>query len=322
MQTTQPKTHVRSGSDGPDIKPFTHTRSASSGSSVGVPSPAPPTVIPTAQQSQQQHGQVQNQQGTSILLTDVKVKVEPGSSDSPTQFANVTPPLLQQTNGAIQGISTNTGTTNKVEPSVPHVSFSVPNANNTENFKTGINPSTLPFTSYATSQNPSLIPQGTQVHVTPPPPGFAPLPPNVAQPVLAALPSYDEALHAKMASMIKQPLLPAFTNTSSSGEPGIPQAKNLNFANVIGTVPDNRTKDTGIHRNTGSFSDEAQDSPPVPKAPASSPQVATSIIVGRRPRLVQYLYYMSLYQCQSVATCKKRSQYQMSTILESMFATM
>ena len=322
---TQPKTHARSGSDGSDTKPFTHARTASDGSIGRDPGnvPSPPTVIPTAQRLQQQQPGP-NQQGTGFLVSDVKVKVKPVSTNSPTitQFTNVTPPLLQQTssNSTIQGIVTNTGTNSKVE----HVTFNVPNANNATSYPTtGINPSTLPFTSYV-SQNPSFIPQGNAAHVTQgnpvhvtqgnpvhvtqgnlalvsqnpslmpqgnpahvrPPPGFAQLPPAVQQPNLTAagttLPSYDEALQAKMSSMVKPPMLPTLASRSGVqlGEAGIPEVKNLNFANVIGNVPDNRPRNTGIHRNTGSYSDEAQDSPPVPKAPASSPQVTTNIIGG------------------------------------------
>ena len=253
----------------------------------------------------------QTQQDPAILVPDVKVKVEQTSESIRTQFSSNVPPVVQPSNGSISGNNTSsaTTTTKPVVP-LPHVAFNVPNANNVANFQaatTTVNPNGVPFMSYGMSPDAGLMSrmenhQGPHV-TTRPPPGFKQLPAAVVPPPAVAgpgaigqpnpittatvLPSYDEALQAKMSSIAKPPMVPSFsTNTTQHQQRQLPQtgiaeAKNLNYGNVTSENISETVKNSSAHRNTIPFSEESQDSPPVPKAPASSPQVgSTSIIAG------------------------------------------
>ena len=253
------------------------------------------------------------QQDPTLLVPDSKVKVEPTSENIRTQFSSNIPPVVQPSNGSIQGNTTAKTATTTVKPDAPlsHIAFNVPNGNNVTNFQTTtttMNPNGVPFMSYGVSPDAGLMSRAgsRQVpHVTTrPPPGFPQLPPAVVPPPTAvgagsmvpsnpittatALPSYDEALQAKMSSIVKPPMVHTFgTNTTQQPQQrqlpqtGITEAKNLNYGNVPSENISETLKNSSAHRNIIPFSEESQDSPPVPKAPASSPQVgSTSIIAG------------------------------------------
>ena len=254
------------------------------------------------------------QQDPTLLVPDSKVKVEPASENIRTQFSSNIPPVVQPSNGSIQENTTAKATTTIAKPDAPqsNIAFSVPNANNVTNFQTTtttMNPNGLPFMSYGVSPDAGLMSRAGSHQVshvtTGPPPGFPQLPPAVVPPPAAvgtgamipanpittatALPSYDEALQAKMSSIVKPPMVHTFgTNTTQQQQQqrqlpqtGITEAKNLNYGNVTSENISETLKNSSAHRNTIPFSEESQDSPPVPKAPASSPQVgSTSIIAG------------------------------------------
>ena len=330
-----PKSHARSGSDGEVVKQFTHARSASSGSNISNlsdgSSPKPPVVIRTAPQLQQGHQIQQGHQMQQIQQTrqgqqahqaqghqvqqccnvpDVKVKVEPASENIRTQFSTNVPPMVQPPNGSIPGTNTSTTT---AKPEAPM--FNGANGNNVTNFQTTttMNPNGVPFMTYGVSPDTGLMPRADNhqaPHVTTrPPPGFTQLPAAVVPPPAAtmvptnpittatALPSYDEALQAKMSSIVKQPMMPSFSTNATHHQQQqrqLPETdiategKNLNYGNVTSESISETLKNSSAHRNTiPSYSEESQDSPPVPKAPAPSPQVgSTSIITGLPPGVV------------------------------------
>ena len=340
---SQPASHARTGSDGaPDVKIFTHARTASSGSNISNvsdgASPKPSTVIPTVHQIQghsvQQGHPVQQghslQQGYPsvqpgqdpgyLVQGKVKVKVEPTAAENiRTQFSSNVPPVIQQSSGgALPGNNvamTTTTTAVHVKPAATNLSqvpygANVSNANGvTTNFQapaTAMNNtmnagvSFMPFGGVSGNAAPGMM--ASQVVApgppTRPPPGFPQLPLGGVVPPAGTgagvlvppppgatgttLPSYDEALQAKMSSIVKQPMVHTFGTNTAQQQQQLPrggvaeEAKNLNY----GHVPDSLKK-SSAHRNVVTFSEETQDSPPVPRAPASSPQVgSTSIIAG------------------------------------------
>ena len=120
-----------------------------------------------------------------------------------------------------------------------------------------MNPNGVPFLSYGMSPDAGLmsrVENHNGPHVTRrPPPGFTQLPAAVVPPPAAAgpgtivqpnpittataLPSYDEALQAKMSSIVKPPMVPTFSTVTTQQQQQLPQtgiaeAKNLNYGNA------------------------------------------------------------------------------------------